>query len=655
MISQENRTAIETDLQFEDYLDIFIKSGINIAPDALEIIYRIHPSREQIQAFIEKVSFHLKGSLVSKHMVLKAFKTDWEKIKKNQQKSNKKNTRKRVDGASENKLQRRKEKESARKTQKKPHEQKAKAKKIEKSQYKREKRGTSAASFRHSGSRESGNKKGKNNNQNNNKHTQQSSNHSKNKSIKQSNQKISEEELYKIRKQKEKEILKKEKEKDWETLEVRSGTSTFKALASEYSPEIEVLKDPTGHLFVEGGIQDFHNVQVDKYETLRDILKRRPEGNKVLGIEVVNRLNHSTEVSVIGMVVEKRQTGNQNTIFELEDDSGQTIMALVTEDKQDLYQGMTKVLEDHVLLVSGYLNINEERNSRIILANEVLFPDTPNSHQIHPIDDGLAICLISDTHFGSIDWLEKVWDRFVDYLNCRIGNDKQLEQAGRVKYVVVAGDIVDGIGIYPNQDKRLSITDIYKQYEFAAEQFARLPDYVQVILSPGDHDSVHKAVPTPAIPEDIAQPLYDIGTKMLGAPAMVKLHGIKTEVFHGTSLIEMKKDIPGMDYDRAQDIMAEFIRARHLAPSYGNETELAPTEKDWLTLKETPDILHTGHLHKVGVGSYHGILTVNSGCFQGQTDYMKSFGIVPDFGKPTLVNIKSNRLEPKVIDLTTNI
>jgi len=447
---------------------------------------------------------------------------------------------------------------------------------------------------------------------------------------------------------------KKEKSQNWERLELRSGTSTFKPIAAEYPPEIEVLKDPTGNLFVEGGIDDFLSVQIDKFEKLKKILNKRPEGNRTINIDMINRLSNSTEVDFVGMVIEKRRTRSQNYLLQMEDPTG-TLAVLITEDKKELFDKMKYVLEDHVLMISGYLNINPERKSRIVLAKEVYFPDTKSNHDIRPTQDGLAICLISDTHFGSIDWLDKVWGRFVDYLNCRVGNDKQMEQAGRVKYVVVAGDIVDGIGVFPNQDKRLAIKDLYDQYEFAAECFAQLPDHISIILTPGDHDVGHKAVPMDAIPEEFAKTMYDNGIHMLGAPALVSMHGIKTEVFHGTPLIEMKKSIPGMDFDQPHDMMKEFVRARHLAPTYGNETEIAPTELDWLALDTIPDILHMGHLHKVGVGSYHGILSVNSGCFQGQTDYMKGKGIVPDFGKPTIVNIEENRLVPKVIDLTVGL
>ena len=263
---------------------------------------------------------------------------------------------------------------------------------------------------------------------------------------------------------------------------------------------------------------------------------------------------------------------------------------------------MTNLLPDHVCIVEGFLNINVERKSRIVLANNVVFPDAPHNHDVDFPEEDIAICTISDTHFGSKDWMEKVWKNFVNYLNCRVGSDNQVAQAGKIKYLTIAGDLVDGIGVYPNQEYRLKITDIYEQYKEVAKWFAEIPEYIQIIVSPGDHDSVRKAIPCPSIPKEMSQPLLDIGTIIMGCPATVALHGIKTTIFHGTSLIDMNMSIPGLKNEDPVATMRELIRARHLAPSYGKKVEIAPTENDWLTLDPLPDILHTGHLHKNGVG-----------------------------------------------------
>jgi len=439
----------------------------------------------------------------------------------------------------------------------------------------------------------------------------------------------------------------------WEPLKLRRSTSTFKAIASEYNAEVKILKDPTKSLFTEGKIEEFLAVQKDKFNQLSKILKKRPEATGLLEINMINRLNNSVNVKFIGMVVKKKQTFKKKYLIEFEDPSG-TCMALVRQESKQCYDLIPKLLPDHVVIVDGYLNVNQNTHSKIVLINDIIFPDTPKEHQINFPDEDLAMCLISDTHFGSKDWLEKVWNRFVDYLNCRVGNDKQIKQAGKIKYLCITGDIVDGIGVYPNQDKRLLITDIYKQYDATAKFLSEIPDYIKIIISPGDHDGVRKAIPAPAIPKSLAKGLYDLDIEMVGCPSLVSLHGIKTKLYHGTSLIDINMMIPGLTNDDPFSSMKEMIHARHLAPSYGRKTEIAPVSKDWLVLDEIPDILHTGHLHKNGYGMYHGILLVNSGCFQAQTEFMKSLGIVPDYGKPTIVNIK-DKLVPQVIDLVSDL
>ncbi len=443
--------------------------------------------------------------------------------------------------------------------------------------------------------------------------------------------------------------IRENKRKQYQRVEIRQSTSTFRALASEYAANVEVLSDPTGKLYTDGKIGEFIGMQMDKFNKLKNILRKRPEGHSLLDVNMINRLENSVEVKFIGMVVDKRQTSKRNFLIEFEDPTG-TCMTLVRPEPKDLYDLMNYLLPDHVVIVDGYLSVNKKTNSRIIMINKIAFPDSPNTHHISYPEEDFSICFVSDLHFGSKYWLEKEWKKFVEYLNCNLGTDKQAEQAGKIKYLCIAGDIVDGIGIYPNQDKHLFLKDIYQQYEATAEYLAEIPEYIQIIAIPGDHDAVRKAVPTPTIPKDMAKGMYDMGVTMLGCPAMVSLHGIKVQMFHGTSLIDMNMSIPGMSHEDPCKTMNEFIRARDLAPTYGKKTELAPVGQSWLVMETLPDILHTGHLHKNGAGIYHGITTVNSGCFQGQTDFQKSLGIEPDYGKPTIINV-NEKFTSQVIDL----
>ncbi len=54
--------------------------------------------------------------------------------------------------------------------------------------------------------------------------------------------------------------------------------------------------------------------------------------------------------------------------------------------------------------------------------------------------------------------------------------------ASKVKYVVVDGDIVDGIGVYPNQDRDLAILDIYAQYKLFFNLISMIPDYIHIFV-----------------------------------------------------------------------------------------------------------------------------------------------------------------------------
>ena len=76
---------------------------------------------------------------------------------------------------------------------------------------------------------------------------------------------------------------------------------------------------------------------------------------------------------------------------------------------------------------------------------------------------------MADIHLGSNTFLHDDWARFIQWLNGNYTLPGNNFDSGRVKYIVVAGDIVDGIGVYPDQEAELEIADIYAQYEKLAQ------------------------------------------------------------------------------------------------------------------------------------------------------------------------------------------
>jgi site-specific DNA-cytosine methylase len=100
-----------------------------------------------------------------------------------------------------------------------------------------------------------------------------------------------------------------------------------------------------------------------------------------------------------------------------------------------------------------------------------------------------GVVFLSDVHIGSLTFLEDAFSRFIDWINCDYGNEEQRRVAEDVKYLIIGGDIVDGIGVYPNQDKELAIKDITQQYNEAARFLGNIRSDIKIIIAPGNHDA----------------------------------------------------------------------------------------------------------------------------------------------------------------------
>jgi DNA polymerase II small subunit len=236
-------------------------------------------------------------------------------------------------------------------------------------------------------------------------------------------------------------------------------------------------------------------------------------------------------------------------------------------------------------------------------------------------------------------------NRFILWLNGKYGDSRMRDIAGHVKYVLVAGDIVDGIGIYPNQASELVIRDVNKQYRLASKYIEQIPDYIEVIITPGNHDAPRKALPQPAISDVFLETLQESRrVHSLGNPCTLSLHGVEVLMFHGRSLDDVISTVPDMTHNHPEKSMRLLLQARHLAPLYGGKTPISPESRDSLVIDRVPDIFHAGHVHALEYNTYRGVLLVNSGCWQRQTGYMRRNGFVPTPAKVPVVNLQTLEL-----------
>jgi DNA polymerase II small subunit len=268
----------------------------------------------------------------------------------------------------------------------------------------------------------------------------------------------------------------------------------------------------------------------------------------------------------------------------------------------------------------------------LVIASSVLRPEVPAPRAFRGSKGHARVAFLSDVHVGSKTFLEDRWSKLSTWLG---GTD---EVAQSIRYLVVSGDVVDGIGVYPRQDEELAIDDIYGQYEALARLIAAFPDRIRVILLPGNHDAVRPAEPQPTFPASI-QKLFDSHVVFAGNPCLLSLEGVRVLAYHGRSMDDLVSAIPGLSYQRPLDAMKAMLRMRHLAPIYGGKTPIAPEAEDHLIIDEVPDIFVTGHVHAAGVDQYRGVVLVSASTWQAQTPYQKMRNIEPSPARLPIVDL----------------
>ncbi len=99
--------------------------------------------------------------------------------------------------------------------------------------------------------------------------------------------------------------------------------------------------------------------------------------------------------------------------------------------------------------------------------------------------------------------------------------------------------------------------------------------------------------------------------------------------------------------NRADLVMKFLLRRRHLSPTHSASIYLPDTEKDYLVIEKVPDIITSGHIHKVTISNYRNITLLNSSCWLPLTDYQEKRGIDPQPGRVLCMNLQTR--ETKVL------
>ena len=417
---------------------------------------------------------------------------------------------------------------------------------------------------------------------------------------------------------------------------------------STYNESFKIIYDSTDYIDPEEGVNGYISLFKSRFSKTLKILSSRPESKRINKISSIkrrikqkdnnnyseNNLSSNGNTSIIaGLVMSKRSKKN-NIELAIDDLTGIINTIALNEETIKLVSKLT--LDQMVMLEIENKGIN-------YIIKNVISPDIPD-HIPHKGKSEEYVVLISDLHIGSKYFKENEFVRFLNWLN---SSDSEI--VSKIKFLCIGGDLIDGVGIFPNQDKELYDNTIYLQMRHLTNLLEHIPKRIQVFVIPGNHDLGRRALPQPTIPKKDAEILYSWKNfTMLGNPSYIELNGVKILMYHGQGLDDIIATIPGLSYSNPADAMKILLKARHLSPIYGQRTPISAEKEDMMVITEIPDILHSGHVHVMDVQNYRGTLIVNSGTWQDQTPFQQTMGIMPTPGIAIAVNLST--LRPFQID-----
>lgn len=423
--------------------------------------------------------------------------------------------------------------------------------------------------------------------------------------------------------------------------------------AHEYNINIKFDYNEPSH---KRTVQDFTLYFNKRLQYFTDLLKNRINMENVMRISALKDLNDTnTEVSIIGLVSEINQTKNGHYIITIEDKSGQ-IKCFINKDNTELQKQILTLCLDEGIGIVG------KTGKDIIWSDQIVIPSPPNSTELKRTDDEHYVAFISDIHFGAKVFVDDAFARFVDFVNGKTSNEELNKIAKKIKYIIVAGDIIEGIGVYPNQGKDARVLSTELQYHEATRWLSQIPKHIGIIMIPGNHDTDRLSEPQPKLPYEKAYSLYNMkNVTMLSNPSIIRLFeddpsgGLEFYLYHGGSVFYYADKIQPLREKGGAKVPEEVIKflleKRHVAPSHGSTLYIPDSQNDPLVIKKMPDFFITGHTHKLSVANYKGCTIVSCGCWVEMSEYQEKLGMFPDIGKCTLINTKTRK--PKIINFYT--
>ncbi|HSV49116.1 MAG TPA: hypothetical protein VLH35_02285, partial [Candidatus Acidoferrales bacterium] len=234
------------------------------------------------------------------------------------------------------------------------------------------------------------------------------------------------------------------------TINATDASNYFYPYAKDIPADLKILEDPTGKLTSNGTLEEYSALFQDRFKRVEKILRARMDVRSATPISEALKSQAKSKLKIICMLTEKRDSKN-NTILAVEDLNGSATIIIPQKAPEEVKKKALTLLPDTVFCAAVI-----KTRTNLLMAEDIILPEVGRKPPQRAQEQVYAV-LTSDVHVGSNKFTKDAFRRFVLWLRGKYGTPEMREIAGRVKYLLIAGDIVDGVGIYPGQQMELTI------------------------------------------------------------------------------------------------------------------------------------------------------------------------------------------------------
>lgn len=395
-------------------------------------------------------------------------------------------------------------------------------------------------------------------------------------------------------------------------------------------------------------MSDFVKHYTHRFDAIAKMLKSRDIKN-LTAIRRILDLKDKEQVGTIAMVFDVGETKNGHFVFTLEDKTG-IIKGIVMKDKKELIDVAKNILCDEVIAVTG------TAGKDVIFIDDIILPDIPMGKELKcsPVEEYAVFT--GDLEFGAKSFYSKEFDRFLEWICGTNVPAQHKEMVSKIKYLIIPGDTIYGVGIYPGQEHELVYPSAKEQYEELTKYLSKIPKHIQIIICPGNHDALRLAEPQPPFDRKYAASLMDMpNVTLVSSPGTVNIgktnsfEGFNVLFYHGFSMPQVADKVPEIraagGLNNPENVLRYYLQRRHFAPMHGLTQFVPDIRYDPLTIVKVPDFLVTGHIHKISVSNYRGVTMMNTSAWTAPTEYQSRFGLKPDNCRAIIVNLKNREFQ----------